>query len=180
MRLTTLLPSLPLLTLALAAPIPAANVVDVQLRNVNRALSTLDAALRAIPFNGTPDEARRVTNDLVGVHRGYLQSLRSGSSEIKRSQVLSMADTYTLLEGFDKMGNWLQSTMNGWVNAKGMVNVAGKRGEVRDLLHTTLDTSNGFAEACFSKMMLPSAVASAAYQTKFGGLIDSAIKEFSR
>jgi hypothetical protein len=172
------------LGISLASPIGLeARDVSVFHKSLDRivaTLSRLDVALKSVPSGGSSDQARIIATDLIRLDRNYVEELRLGSRDIRRSAFVPMTESVKLTESLEKFRARLGSTMTGWVNAKNMVTAAGKKAEVLDTLLTTSEATASFHEASITKLSGPLHQAVTRSKTFQAGIIETAIMAYKR
>jgi hypothetical protein len=183
MRIHTL-PVICLLACAIASPIQLvtrdARVIVQSLEGISRTLSKLEYGMSRVPSGGSIEEARKITDYLLGLQSEYIEDLRRGQREIRRAPMAAAGDIPRLISLVDEVGNRLQPCMIGWIKSKTMVVAARQKDIVLERLLTTSDAMLVFSEAAISKLPPPTQGIASMLKNQHGIYIENAVSAYRR
>jgi hypothetical protein len=183
MRLYTVL-VLYLFSFTIASPIQLvtrdSKIIRESLEAIASTLSKLEYGMNHVPPGGSLEEARKITDYLLGIQMEYVEELRKGGRDIRRGPMAIAVEIPKLISLVDEVGARLHSAMNGWIKSKNMAVAAGRKEAVLDRLLATSDAMIVFSEAAISKLPPTTHSFGGTFKNQHEGFIEAAISAYRR
>jgi hypothetical protein len=180
----TLLTAVCLLSSAIAAPTTLiardTTVIERAVYRVTMSTSRLDQALRSLPQGGSSQEAARYTTNLIGLGREIIEDMNVGAREIRRGPMMGPIENVKIVDPLQNMAKWLQSAMTGWVNAKTMVTVAGRKTNVHEHLLAIAEAVTQFGDGWYNKLPIANKAMGGLMKDRHQAIIEVAVREYTR
>jgi hypothetical protein len=180
----TLIPLVCLIGSVVAAPLKHTArdlaVIDGSLRRIGISLSRLENGMKSRRPGGDSIEAERETNGLLSLNRSVVDEVRLGSRDIRRGPGVNVVEATALASSIGGLIKQTQRVMDGWIDSKRMVVVAGKRNIVLDELLSHSDAVAVLADAIIFKLPGTNQGLGQQFKVAINKVIESAISAYKR
>jgi hypothetical protein len=155
-------------------------IIETSAKEVSAALITLDNALKGEkPTSDTTDQ-QKYLKWILDMDIKIQRAMAAGSSRIRTMPNINELDSVRLVFVMEPMLSYTKSTMQGWINIKGIAQSAGMVTEVREQLTRGATEVSGYADAIISRLPALNRGIGNSFKTSIMNPIDNTIRTYAR
>jgi hypothetical protein len=169
---------------AIASPLPPSKrdsrVIDASIKRVTNSLQRLVLEFKQRKPSSTAQDMDRIATALISRNRDLIQDLRFGSREIRRGPSATSYEALLLMQSAASITQGLQGAVNGWIDAKRVIVMAGRKAAVLDELIAAEEASDVFSDAMIAKLPVLNQPLAQQFKTNVNRIIDLAVADYKR
>lgn len=153
-------------------------VIDASFKRITNSLNKLTAGFNQRASGGDSKKAEQETNKLLNLAQTSLEECRFSAREIRRGPNVNAFEAVGLLNMVNSLTSQIRTVVDGWVDAKRMVQAGGKKAAVLNALLDASEATTNLGDAIISKLPVLDRPLAQQFQSAFVRVYETAITDY--